>query len=195
MMRRNASAQNVCVGISALLCWTSRSVAIDDERAAADLVARVTRIRGCALVKRWSESVDSTGWAAMLWIQQKQSCRSKIGRTFPKLACWQHSNNGWSRIYPVFVDVDAFTRFGFCRAAARVPRLFAQQQQLAQVAPEQIAAAIRRYCIDIEYRVRCVHQNWRRALTEFYGMNQHPTIGRRRSCYWSCYRRPIARCN
>ncbi|HSB97086.1 MAG TPA: ATP-dependent helicase HrpB [Spongiibacteraceae bacterium] len=144
-----------------------RLVAIDDERAAATWLCEL-RKRGCDWL-RWSDRVEAL-LGRIRWAQSKAAALPDFSES-GLLATLED----WLLPYlPGIRRLDDLRALDFM-AILRARLDYAQQQQLAQLAPERwlLPSGVQH---DIQYRADAAPKLAAR-LTEFYGLDRHPSIG------------------
>jgi ATP-dependent helicase HrpB len=142
-------------------------IAIDDERAAAIWLDEL-RARGCAWL-RWPEAVEAL-LGRVRWAQRKADSWPDFSEAglLADLEQW---------LLPYLAGIrrlDDLRALDFA-ALLRARLDYAQQQQLTRLAPERLQLPSGAFH-DIEYRADGAPKLAAR-LTEFYGLNQHPSIG------------------
>jgi ATP-dependent helicase HrpB len=144
-----------------------QNVPIDDERASTIWLHEL-RTRGCVWLQ-WSEAV--TGWLARVrWAQRSSAAWPDFSEPhlLATLETWllPYLNGVRRKESLCALDFVAILRAGLD---------YAQQQQLAQLAPERLQLPSGA-SHPIDYREDGPPRLAAR-LTEFYGLNQHPSIG------------------
>jgi len=142
-------------------------VGVDDERAAATWLCEL-RKRGCGWL-RWSDRVEAL-LGRMRWARSKAAAWPDFSEC-GLLATLED----WLLPYlPGIRRLDDLRALDFI-AILRARLDYAQQQQLAQLAPERwlLPSGVQH---DIQYRADASPKLAAR-LTEFYGLDRHPSIG------------------